>query len=137
MKKIRTKKQVFIEFLAVGLFLGVVEDLLAILFGTGQFSLKIVLIAFLVALPFALFSEVFIDAQKKYFKRAFGRWAIILEFIFIGLLIGLAEDLIAIKFATGAAITWEVVIIAFIITIPFAIFSEIIVDKAHMLKIKN
>lgn len=41
---------------------------------------------------------------------------------------GLAEDLLAIHFATDAKITWDVVKIAFLIALPFAIISEILVD---------
>ena len=66
------------------------------------------------------------------------------EFFFIGFLLGIIEDIIAIKAATGAVITWNTVVIAAIVALPFAIFSELIVDRKHffdfikkLLKIKN
>lgn len=55
-----------------------------------------------------------------------------LEFFFVGFVMGIAEDLIAIRFATDAAITTDVIIIAALVALPFAIFSELIVDWKHM-----
>jgi hypothetical protein len=52
----------------------------------------------------------------------------LVEFFVIGLLMGLIEDLLAIHFATDAKITWEVVKIAFLVALPFAFISEILVD---------
>jgi ethanolamine transporter EutH len=54
-------------------------------------------------------------------------------FFVIGLAIGIVEDLIAIYFATGAVITLEVVKIAALVALPFAIISEIFVDL-HLFK---
>lgn len=51
-----------------------------------------------------------------------------IEFLIIGIMVGLAEDLLAIFFATDAKITWHVVWIVLLIAIPFAVFSELIVD---------
>lgn len=51
-----------------------------------------------------------------------------IEFLIIGVLVGLIEDLLAIFFATDAKITWQVVWIVLLIAIPFAAFSELIVD---------
>lgn len=53
----------------------------------------------------------------------------LIEFFLIGLLLGIVEDLIAIKFATAEPITWKVVLIAALVALPFAIISELIVDK--------
>lgn len=53
----------------------------------------------------------------------------LIEFFLIGLLLGIIEDIIAIKFATGEPITLKVVIIAALVALPFAIVSELIVDK--------
>ena len=50
----------------------------------------------------------------------------------VGFVMGIAEDLIAIHFATDAAITMDVVIIAALVALPFAIFSELIIDWKHM-----
>ena len=52
----------------------------------------------------------------------------VLEFFFVGLLMGIFEDLLAIHFATDAKITFEVVKVAFFVALPFAFLSEILVD---------
>ncbi len=50
------------------------------------------------------------------------------EFLVIGILVGLAEDLLAIFFATDAKISWRVTWIVLLVAIPFAVLSELIVD---------
>lgn len=55
-----------------------------------------------------------------------------LEFLLVGFIMGIAEDLIAIHFATDATITMEVVVVAALVALPFAIFSELIVDWKHI-----
>lgn len=63
----------FLEFFIVGLALGVVEDLIAIFLVTGEpIDFRIVWIAFFVALPFAIFSELIVDHDK--FKSLMRRW---------------------------------------------------------------
>jgi len=52
----------------------------------------------------------------------------IIEFFVVGILIGLTEDLLAIKFATDAKITFHVVLIVLLVAIPFAMLSELLVD---------
>ncbi|MBU1126725.1 MAG: hypothetical protein ABIH88_03320 [Patescibacteria group bacterium] len=52
----------------------------------------------------------------------------VLQFLVIGVVMGITEDLLAIHFATDAKITWHVVKIAFIVAVPFAIISELVVD---------
>jgi formate/nitrite transporter FocA (FNT family) len=56
-------------------------------------------------------------------------FARLMQFFVIGVLMGIAEDLIAIHFATDAKITWQVVKIAFLVAFPFAIISELIADS--------
>lgn len=59
------RKLQFIEFLVVGVLIGVIEDVLAIFFATGaRINLRVIWIAFLVALPFAIFSELIVDHPK-------------------------------------------------------------------------
>jgi hypothetical protein len=50
------------------------------------------------------------------------------EFFIVGLMMGISEDLMAIYFATGDTITIHVVIIASAVSLPFAFFSELVVD---------
>ena len=52
-----------------------------------------------------------------------------LEFFVVGLVLGIGEDLIVIWLSTDATITWDIVAIAFFVALPFAVFSELIVDK--------
>lgn len=57
------------------------------------------------------------------------------EFLIFGIIIGITEDLIAIKFAAGSAITWKVVGLVVLIAIPFAIVGEVIFDRIDFAKI--
>ena len=52
----------------------------------------------------------------------------ILEFLLIGVLMGLFEDLLAIGLATDATIDWSVIGIVLVIALPFAFLSEVVVD---------
>lgn len=65
----------------------------------------------------------------------------LLEFFLIGLVFGVIEDLLAIYFSTDAKITRETLVIVFLVALPFAIFSELIVDHPgfwkKLFRIKN
>lgn len=62
-----------LEFFIVGLILGVVEDLIAIYLVTKEpIDLRVIWIAFFVALPFAIFSELIVDHDK--FKVSVRKW---------------------------------------------------------------
>ena len=52
----------------------------------------------------------------------------LVEFFVVGLVMGVTEDLLAIRFATEVAITWEVFKVSFLVALPFAIISELVVD---------
>lgn len=52
----------------------------------------------------------------------------LVEFLLIGIVVGLAEDLLAISLASDATITPSVVLIVLAVTVPFAFLSEIVVD---------
>lgn len=63
----------FLEFFIVGLVLGVAEDLLAIFLVTNEpIDFRVFWIAFFVALPFAIFSELIVDHDK--FKDLMKKW---------------------------------------------------------------
>lgn len=63
----------FLEFFIVGLALGVVEDLIAITLATEKaIDFRVFVIAFLVAFPFAVFSELVVDHDK--FKKLMSKW---------------------------------------------------------------
>jgi len=52
----------------------------------------------------------------------------IVEFLVIGVLFGLIEDLIAIEAVSSVMITPRVILIVLGVAIPFAVISELIVD---------
>lgn len=56
-----------------------------------------------------------------------------IEFFFIGLLLGIVEDVIAVYFATGEPITWSMVGIIALVALPFAAFTELVVDKTDLI----
>ena len=60
-----------------------------------------------------------------------------LEFFLIGLLLGIVEDIIAIKLSTGAPITWKMIGIIALVALPFAAFSELVVDKTDLIVTHN
>ena len=57
-----------------------------------------------------------------------------LEFFLIGVVLGIIEDVLAIKFATGESITPKVILIVFLVALPFAIVSEYVVDHPKFWK---
>jgi hypothetical protein len=61
------------------------------------------------------------------------RLEIFLEFLIFGVIMGVIEDLIAIKTATGASITWETVVIITLVAVPFAAIGELIVDRIDLI----
>lgn len=54
----------FVEFLLVGVFLGVTEDMLAVMLATdAEFNLQVLGVVVLVSVPFAAFSELVVDNE--------------------------------------------------------------------------
>lgn len=56
------------------------------------------------------------------------------EFLLVGVIMGVAEDLLAVRLATGEPITLKVMGMVFLVAIPFAAFSELIVDDTDFLE---
>ncbi|MDY6765801.1 MAG: hypothetical protein SVW77_00380 [Candidatus Nanohaloarchaea archaeon] len=52
-----------------------------------------------------------------------------LEFLVIGVVMGVAEDLLAVKLATGAPLDLSVLWIVVAVAVPFAAVSELLVDR--------
>ncbi|MDY6774113.1 MAG: hypothetical protein SVS85_02835 [Candidatus Nanohaloarchaea archaeon] len=52
-----------------------------------------------------------------------------LEFLVIGVALGVVEDAIAVKVATGAEIDAGVIGVIFLVAVPFAALSELVVDR--------
>jgi len=63
------------------------------------------------------------------------KFEIIFEFLLFGIILGITEDLIAIKLATGEPITSRVISIVILIAIPFAIIGEVIFDRIDFAEI--
>ena len=60
---------------------------------------------------------------------------LIFELLIFGIILGVTEDIIAVKIVTNEPITWHVVGIIVLIAIPFAIIGEIIVDRVDFINI--
>jgi hypothetical protein len=60
---------------------------------------------------------------------------VILEFFIFGVVLGVVEDALAVKIVSGEPITWNVIGIIVLITIPFAILGEVVVDNLSILKV--
>lgn len=60
---------------------------------------------------------------------------VVFEFLIFGIVIGIVEDLIAIKVTTGEPITLRIVGIIILIAIPFAIIGELVADNIDFVKI--
>ena len=55
-----------------------------------------------------------------------------MEFLLIGVVMGTVEDLIAVKLATGQTIEPRMIFVVVAVAIPYAAFSELIVDRPDM-----
>jgi hypothetical protein len=59
---------------------------------------------------------------------------VVIELVVFGIIIGVLEDIIAIKLTTGEPITWGVVGIVVLVAIPFAILGEVVFDNIDLAK---
>lgn len=65
-------------------------------------------------------------------KKRRSKWykmEVIFELLVFGIIVGVIEDIVAIKITTGENISWEAVGIVVLIAVPFAILGEIIFDN--------
>jgi len=60
---------------------------------------------------------------------------VIFEFLIFGIIIGITEDILAVKFAAGGEITWRAIGIIILIAIPFAVLGELIADRIDFVDI--
>lgn len=60
-----------------------------------------------------------------------------LEFLLVGICMGVIEDVIAVKATTGTNITFEVLITVVLVALPFAAFSELVVDRKEFNFLKS
>ena len=57
------------------------------------------------------------------------------EFLVFGILVGVIEDIIAVKVVADVAITWGTVGIIVLIAIPFAVLGEVVVDRIDFIEL--
>jgi hypothetical protein len=69
-----------------------------------------------------------VEEKGKNHKRFFR----FLEFFIIGFLFGVGEDLMVVVLATDEGITRHTLIVAALVALPFAVLSELIVDKPEV-----
>ncbi|MBI2005393.1 MAG: hypothetical protein HYS80_01375 [Candidatus Aenigmarchaeota archaeon] len=50
---------------------------------------------------------------------------------------GVVEDLIAVTFSTGEPLTWKILVIVTLVSIPFAAVGELIVDRMDLIPRKK
>lgn len=70
----------------------------------------------------------------RHSKRAH-RLEVLFEFLIFGIVIGIVEDILAVKITTGEPITLKIVGIVILIAIPFAIIGELIVDHVDFIEL--
>lgn len=58
----------------------------------------------------------------------------LLEFLIIGLAMGMTEDLLAVKLVSDQPINFHVIFIVFLVALPFAFISEFVVDHPKFWK---
>ncbi|EKD58124.1 MAG: hypothetical protein ACD_57C00022G0003 [uncultured bacterium] len=118
----------FLQFLILGLSVGIIEDLIAVTLATDtKISYHLIGIVFLVTLPFSIIGELIVD--KIDVPHLGHKTELFLEFLAFGVVMGIVEDIIAIKIVTGEAITLHILVLITLVAIPFAAFSELIVDR--------
>lgn len=125
--------KVFLSFLVFGVLIGLFENLLAVHFATSHtLDVRSVLISLLVVVPFAALGELIVDRHPllPHADNAFvRRLELFLEFFVFGLVMGVVEDALVITLVTGASISLQVVGVVALVTLPFAVFGELVVDR--------
>ncbi len=61
----------------------------------------------------------------------------LLEFFLVGGLLNIAENVSAIMIYGRAAFNWNMVLVATLTAIPFAIISELVVDRTEIFRLKR
>jgi len=68
-------------------------------------------------------------------KSKWERIEVFFEFLIFGIVVGIVEDLIAVKVATDAPITPHVVGVVILVAIPFAFLGEVLVDRIDFIAV--
>ena len=124
----------FAEFLVFGFALALIEDIIAVLLATGEsFSWEMLVIVSVVAIPFAIIGEFVLDRTKLIPRKLTEKnyLEVFTTFFLFGFVMGLAEDLLAVVFATGHSITPYIVGICALVAFPFALFGMLVVNRVR------
>ena len=73
-------------------------------------------------------------ARRRRSRKA-KKYEVMFEFLLFGIVIGVAEDLLAVHFTTGETITLEMVGIVILLAIPFAFLGEFVADHVDFVKV--
>mgnify|MGYP001567235511 FL=1 len=65
------------------------------------------------------------------------RFEVFIEFLIFGVIMGIIEDLIAITLSTGEPLTWKILGIITLVSVPFAAVGELIVDRMELIPRKK
>lgn len=68
-------------------------------------------------------------------KTKWQRLEVFLEFLIFGIVVGVTEDLIAVEIVADVPITWHVIGVIVLISIPFALLGEVLVDRIDFVDI--
>jgi len=61
------------------------------------------------------------------------RVIVFLEFLILGTLMGVVEDVLAIMFATECSVTFDSIGVVVLIAIPFAFIGELVINRVDFL----
>lgn len=67
--------------------------------------------------------------MQRFYMRKRDRMERFTEFLLVGVVLGVIEDTIAVMLVTGESFNLEMLGIIVMVTVPFAAFSELIVDS--------
>jgi len=134
MKKEAEKRlKIFLEFIIFGVVLGFIENIIAIISATDHLiNLRAIIISILVVIPFAAIGELIVDKTNfipKTKNKSLKHLEVFFEFLIFGVIMGVVEDIIVISTLTGEPITLQIVWIVTIVTAPFAVVGEVIIDR--------
>lgn len=68
-------------------------------------------------------------ATRPKIKDSWQRAEVVFELLVFGVIIGIVEDIVAIRLVTDTPITWTVIGIVVLVTVPFAILGEVVFDN--------
>jgi hypothetical protein len=74
-------------------------------------------------------------SKKNNNYKKWKRIEVFAEFLVFGIVVGVIEDIIAIKVVANASITWHTLGVVILIAIPFAVLGEFVVDRIDFVEL--